>query len=265
MDLLTLSMAKKYTDESILGTDGINKGEKGDKGDPGYTPVRGVDYWTEDDKAIIMSENSPAIICEKTGDVIVVNDSSDRLLKGLIIYGKTTQDGIPTPENPISLETVGTSGTINVFVGVSVDDIDPKTLTVSTPNGLPGVSVSSGGNYTDENGRQWICDEIDYTKGVRLQRIGLIESYAEEVITGAYMSSTGELTNGATVLYVLATPIETSLSTEEMTAFAALHTNKPTTTVYNDAGADLAVEYVADTKNYIDQKLAAISAALLNA
>ena len=79
------------------------------------------------------------------------------------------------------------------------------------------------------------------------------------------MSSTGELTNGATVLYVLTAPIEIPLSAEELATFSALHTNKPTTTVYNDAGADMTVVYVADTKNYIDQKLAAISAALLNA
>ena len=34
-------------------------GEKGDKGDPGvagYSPVRGVDYWTEEDKAYIISQ-----------------------------------------------------------------------------------------------------------------------------------------------------------------------------------------------------------------
>ena len=52
MDLLTLSIAKKYTDESILGTDGALKGEKGD---PGYTPVKGVDYWTQEDKTEMVS------------------------------------------------------------------------------------------------------------------------------------------------------------------------------------------------------------------
>ena len=31
------------------GTDGA-KGDKGDKGDAGYSPVRGIDYWTEADK-----------------------------------------------------------------------------------------------------------------------------------------------------------------------------------------------------------------------
>lgn len=29
---------------------------KGDKGDPGYTPVRGIDYWTETDKAEIVDD-----------------------------------------------------------------------------------------------------------------------------------------------------------------------------------------------------------------
>ena len=32
--------------------------------------------------------------------------------------------------------------------------------TILTPNGLAGIPVDSGGNYTDSNGQQWICDEI---------------------------------------------------------------------------------------------------------
>ena len=32
--------------------------------------------------------------------------------------------------------------------------------TIQTPNGLAGIKVSSGGNYTDSNGQQWICDEV---------------------------------------------------------------------------------------------------------
>lgn len=31
------------------------KGEKGDKGEAGYAPVRGVDYWTDEDQAAINS------------------------------------------------------------------------------------------------------------------------------------------------------------------------------------------------------------------
>lgn len=47
----------------------------------------------------------------------------------------------------------------------------PQSLTVSTPNGLPGIPVSSGGNYTDENGQQWVCDEIDFDRGKYVQRV----------------------------------------------------------------------------------------------
>ena len=47
----------------------------------------------------------------------------------------------------------------------------PQTLTLQTPNGLPGIPVSSGGNYTDESGQQWICNEIDLKRGKYVQRV----------------------------------------------------------------------------------------------
>lgn len=46
-----------------------------------------------------------------------------------------------------------------------------QSMSVTTPNGLPGIPVSSGGNYTDEIGQQWICDEVDFAGGVYRQRI----------------------------------------------------------------------------------------------
>ena len=51
----------------------------------------------------------------------------------------------------------------------------PQTLTLSTPNGLPGIPVTSGGNYTDENGQQWICDEVDLGRGVYVQRVYTVD------------------------------------------------------------------------------------------
>lgn len=51
----------------------------------------------------------------------------------------------------------------------------PQTLTLSTPGGLPGIPVTSGGNYTDENGQQWICDEIDLKRGKYVQRVEKVE------------------------------------------------------------------------------------------
>ncbi len=44
-------------------------------------------------------------------------------------------------------------------------------LTLPTPNGLPGIPVTSGGNYTDQSGQQWVCDEVDLERGVKVQRI----------------------------------------------------------------------------------------------
>ncbi len=49
-----------------------------------------------------------------------------------------------------------------------------QSVTLSTPNGLPGIPVDSGGNYTDENGQQWICDEIDLGRGVYVKRIDVL-------------------------------------------------------------------------------------------
>ena len=48
---------------------------------------------------------------------------------------------------------------------------EPQSMSVTTPNGLPGIPVTSGGNYTDENGQQWICDEVDLGRGVYVKRV----------------------------------------------------------------------------------------------
>ena len=79
------------------------------------------------------------------------------------------------------------------------------------------------------------------------------------------MSSTGQLTTGAKVLYPLSEPTETNLTHEQLTAYAALTTYKPNTTVTTDSSpaAGISVDYVADTKTYIDNKLAAISEAIM--
>lgn len=45
-----------------------------------------------------------------------------------------------------------------------------NTIAIPVPGGLPGIPVASGGNYTDSNGQQWICDEIDLVWGVYIKR-----------------------------------------------------------------------------------------------
>lgn len=52
---------------------------------------------------------------------------------------------------------------------------EPQSMSVTTPNGLPGIPVTSGGNYTDEHGQQWICDEVDFGRGMYVQRVYTVE------------------------------------------------------------------------------------------
>ena len=142
-----------------------------------------------------------------------------------------------------------------------------KTATIPTENGLAGIPVDSGGNYTDSNGQQWICDEIvKYAdgSGEKIQRVGIIDSYSAETITGVYMSTTGELTEGAKILYQLAKPITTSLTAEELAEIEKLSTFYSVTNMSNDADCGMKVKYIADAKSYIDNRLALIEQAMLN-
>lgn len=58
---------------------------------------------------------------------------------------------------------------------------EPHTASIPTPNGLPGIPVSSGGNYTDSNGQQWICDEMDFERGVYVKRVSTENLYRPNI------------------------------------------------------------------------------------
>lgn len=225
---------------------------------------------------------------------------------------------------------------IQLEEGSVVTDYEPYTiqsLTLSTPNGLPGIPVENGGTYTDENGQQWICDEIDLARGVYIQRTkkttvpgyfdvslvnlngalywswisvglpyevggGLCEVATYDDLNEGYRNNTfyiefnGDAGNDLTLLgeyfddfrsddekkeefinnvtnqqmiFILKTPIEIPLSAEEIEAYKSLLTYKPVTHIFNDEGAHMNVGYVADPKNYIDNKFAELQTALLNA
>jgi hypothetical protein len=202
-------------------------------------------------------------------------------------------------------------------------------LTLSTPNGLPGIPVDSGGNYTDEKGQQWICDEADFERGKYIQRVIKKENpvfakngdyavegselyfcsipeisetkemalpgtgisthmqYTSTVLnrneTGFYIGYGGiwarikdvgdldafnkKLQDAVFYFTYKGIPeTETDLLEKQLEAYRTLHTNYPTTKVSTDSTpqAGLEMEYVADTKSYIDKKFKELQKALVN-
>lgn len=130
-----------------------------------------------------------------------------------------------------------------------------QSLSVQIPNGLHGIPVDASGNHTDVNDQQWICDEIDFSRSVITQRIGWIDSYAGEDVGNHWISSTGTLSTNAAVCYVLDTPVDISLEDQAQTSYSSLRMLYPSTVIHNDANAEMAVRYIADTKLYIDRYL----------
>lgn len=165
-----------------------DRGERGAKGAPGEpgkdAPQEAVLYTAQtlDDAqkaqarkniGAVDAAQQNILVGGETGNPIAVDDAFAAPLCGLTVYGRSTQDGTPTPDAPVPIVSVGDSGTIVLTLGDG--DGKTQTLTLPTPNGLPGIPVTSGGNYTDQNGQQWVCDELDLERGVKVQRVNAKE------------------------------------------------------------------------------------------
>lgn len=170
-------------------------------------------------------------------------------------------------------------------------------LTLPTPTGLPGIPVTSGGSYTDSTGQQWVCDEVDLERGVRVQRVGKTQVntkngtpeethrlripfsgngksgnfdciisvtpftswtscvndrflYLKNVPKSDGSFYTGEellaLAIDVDFVYQLATPIETPLTPDELSAYKALAAYAPDTVVQAGDGAGIKLDYQRD-------------------
>lgn len=160
--------------------DGIANGDfKGEKGDPGPAAAldttlthegEAADAKATGDAISAVKARQNVLVGTETGNPIAVDDAFPAPLCGLTVYGKSTQDGTPTPDSPVPIVSAGEGGTIVLTLGDGAGKT--KTLTLPTPNGLPGIPVASGGNYIDPQGQQWVCDEVDLERGVKVQRIG---------------------------------------------------------------------------------------------
>lgn len=67
-----------------------------------------------------------------------------------------------------------------------------QTVTLSTPGGLPGIPVSSDGNYTDAEGQQWLSDSIEY-KNEKLMYVQRVETLRLLTDVGSIDSQNGYL------------------------------------------------------------------------
>ena len=228
-----------------------NKGDKGDtgaKGEPGKDAVIDATLTQEGaaadavatgkrlaeiEKAVAEKADKARqniLIGSETGNPVSVSDAFSAPLCGLTVYGKSTQDGTPSPDNPVPIVSAGDGGTITVTIGDGADE--RQTITLQTPNGLPGIPVTSGGNYTDPQGQQWVCDEVDLKKGVKVQRVD----------KAAFDSTKTLVEQNA----ILATPVETPLTPAEIAAYKALTTYAPDTVVQASDGAGLKLDYQRD-------------------
>lgn len=94
-----------------------------------------------------------------------LTDSDNGKIQDMMIYGKSSQDGTPTPENPVEIKSV-----VNPIVKVTNEDglkVQSVTLNNITLNAIP---VKSGGNVTID-GQQYIADYVDVEHGKVIRNI----------------------------------------------------------------------------------------------
>ena len=277
-----------------------------------YTNVVGSSWVSTGRKEVQLTEKWERYSCEFT----IPNDFDEEANRIILNFAIGTDTTAYLDIKKLKLErgSIATGWSPSPYDG---EPLNMQTLTASTPNGLPGIPVDSGGNYTDADGQQWVCDEIDFVRGVYVQRVNKkiltsalpwkfalttgngnnnfqIRLTSEEGATGVssgkpvnsmcnflkyaglawddneinlpkiYASSLeitasfppdsevnslqkwNELLDGignCYIYYILYNPIETPLSAEQISAYKALHTNYPTTTVMNDSDAGMKLTY----------------------
>jgi hypothetical protein len=175
----------------------------------------------------------------------------------LHVYGKSTQAATPLPTAPLPIASAGDGGMVTVTVSDGANN--SKTLTLQTPNALPGIPVSSGGNYTDENGQQWVCDEVDLARGVRVQRIRKIKvtSSLNWQTAGREVDRYFAWFNGTYTSNVLCTHFSTALGSETVGGAIANQNN-----LVGFAFAEKGTTTLDDFKQFLDENDVFIWAAL---
>ena len=192
-----------------------------------------------------------------SGASITATDSFAAPFVGLRVCGKSTQDGTPLPTAPVPIVSAGDGGTVVVTVSDGAND--SQTLKLQTPNALPGIPVSSGGNYTDESGQQWVCDEVDFARGVYVQRVAKIKvtSSLSWQTTGNAVDRYFAWFSGIYTSNVLCTHFSTALGSETVGGAIANQNN-----LVGFAFAEKGTTTLDDFKQFLDENDVFIWAAL---
>lgn len=83
--------------------------------------------------------------------------------------------GIPSPNGDYPQEIQAISDFVVEVKNSMAADATPQTLNITIPEqGFYGIPVSSGGNYTDSSGQQWVCDEFDFANKKFIKRVGRV-------------------------------------------------------------------------------------------
>lgn len=126
---------------------------------------------------------------ENTGVLMYVNPSSGFEYKQFVMDGTrhsfatTMKKDIVSSDTSMPIVSLAETSAVecglisNVLIEMCDSDTEyepyKEPQTVSIVRTLPGIPVTHGGNYTDANSQQWVCDEVDFERGVYVKRIGI--------------------------------------------------------------------------------------------
>ena len=178
---LDTSLGEKIETGTQLKTDIVASGEKAVKdiqtaGSEQLSKMQAVaEEFTADREQITINKEDIGSLKEDLSDKITkfyasnqgethLADSDNGKIMDMMLYGKSSQDGTPTPDNPVEIKSV-----VNPTVKVTNED-ETESQTVTLPYTLNAIPVSSGGNVTIGE-QQYISDYVDIEKGKLYRKV----------------------------------------------------------------------------------------------
>lgn len=173
------------------------KGERGEKGDPGKDAVIDTTLSHAGEAADAaevgklkgdLSKKITKFYASNQGETHLA-DSDNGKIMDMMLYGKSSQDGTPTPDNPVEIKSV-VNPKVKVF-----NENGTESQTVTIPYTLNAIPVSSGGNVTIGE-QQYISDYVDIEKGKlyrKVKRLNLKDADVTILTHGFHSNGNGYL------------------------------------------------------------------------